>query len=253
MDTLTSLQIIPVPGIPEVQPGDDLAEVIWSTLNRNNLVLQEGDILVIAHKVVSKSEGRLVDLRSVVPSDLARRYAEQYGKDPRHVEVVLRESNRIVRMDRGIIISETRHGFVCANAGVDASNVRGEECVCLLPLDPDASARLIGERLETHTGFHLPVIITDSFGRPWRSGIVNVAIGVYGMSPVADYRGQADIYGRDLVVTVMAIADEIAGAAELVMGKLNAVPVAIVRGYPYEQSEGHAKSLVMPAERDLFR
>nr|WP_267913518.1 coenzyme F420-0:L-glutamate ligase [Rubrobacter xylanophilus] len=244
------LEILPVEGMPEVRPGDDLAALILASAKDT---LAPGDVLVVTHKVVSKAEGRLVDLREVHPSPLAKSFAARHGKDPRHVEVVLRESRRIVRMERGLIIAETHHGFVCANAGVDASNVPGDETVCLLPLDPDASAARLARTLRERSGLELPVVISDSFGRPWRNGIANVAIGLSGMNPFADYRGQLDPHGRTLEASVLAVADELAAAAELVMGKTAAVPAAIVRNYPYEPAPGSAKDLLMEPEKDLFR
>jgi len=247
---MRSLEILPVEGIPEVQPGDDLSELISRTAEED---LRAGDILIVTHKIVSKAEGRLVDLRAIEPSALAKGFAAHYERDPRQIEVVLRESRRIVRMDRGLIIAETRHGFVCANAGVDVSNVPGDDRVCLLPVDPDASATRLRKALVAQTGSNLAVIVSDSFGRPWREGITNVAIGVSGMDPLADYRGQRDPHGRPLEASVLAAADELAAAAELVMGKTAGIPVAIVRGYPYERGSGTGKDLLMPPERDLFR
>jgi coenzyme F420-0:L-glutamate ligase/coenzyme F420-1:gamma-L-glutamate ligase len=184
---------------------------------------------------------------------LAEDFAARHGKDPRQIEVVLRESKRIVRMDRGIIISETHHGFVCANAGVDASNVPGSDTVCLLPLDPDASARRLRDALTSEMGADLAVVVSDSFGRPWRQGIANVAIGVAGMDPLADYRGHKDAHGYLLNASVLAVADELASAAELVMGKTTGVPVAVVRNYPYKRGHGTGRDLLMEPERDLFR
>ena len=248
--TVRNLQILPVEGIPEIQPGDDLPEVVSLAAGEN---LRAGDILVVTHKIVSKAEGRLVDLRTIEPSALAKGYAARYGRDPRQIEVILRESRRIVRMERGLVIAETHHGFVCANAGVDASNVPGDDMVCLLPVDPDASAARLREALVTRTGSELAVIVSDSFGRPWREGITNVAIGVSGMDSLADYRGQRDPHGHPLEASVLAVADELAAAAELVMGKVAGIPVAIVRGYPYERSAGTGRDLLMPPERDLFR
>lgn len=245
-----SVQIIGVAGMPEVTPGADIAALIAQA--SRTTPLQDGDVVVVTHKIVSKAEGQLVDLRTVTPSDLAVSIAARWGKDARQVDVVLRESARIVRMERGVIISETRHGLVCANAGVDASNVAGET-VCLLPRDPDGSAARIRAALKEGTGADVAVVISDSFGRPWRNGIVNVAIGVAGMVPLADYRGQVDPYGYDLRVTVLAIADELAGAAELVMGKIAAVPVAIVRGYTYARGDGTGRDLIMDPAKDLFR
>ncbi len=253
MHSLHEIRIIGLPGVPEVQPGDDIAQIILECAVAAELSVARGDIVAITHKIVSKSEGRLVNLAKVVPSPFAAQYAERYGKDPRHVEVVLRESARIVRMDRGLIIAETRQGHVCANAGVDASNVAGSETVCLLPVDPDASAARIRQALHTALGFDVPVLITDSFGRPWREGIVNIAIGVSGFAPLADYRGQVDTHGLALQASVLAVADEIAAATELVMGKLEQVPVAIVRGYSYVLGEGSARELRMDPSRDMFR
>jgi coenzyme F420-0:L-glutamate ligase / coenzyme F420-1:gamma-L-glutamate ligase len=244
------LEILPVAGIPEVQPGDDLTDLIVGTAGQD---LQAGNILVVTHKIVSKAEGRLVDLRTVEPSALAKSFAARFERDPRQIEVVLRESRRIVRMDRGLIISETHHGFVCANAGVDASNVPGADVVCLLPVDPDASAARLRAALSARTRSDLAVIVSDSFGRTWREGITNVAIGVAGMEPLADYRGETDPHGFPLAASVLAIADELAAAAELVMGKTAGIPVALIRNYPYKPGPGTAQDLLMEPERDLFR
>jgi coenzyme F420-0:L-glutamate ligase/coenzyme F420-1:gamma-L-glutamate ligase len=249
----SEIRVYGLDGIPEVRPGDDVVGVLVSALEASNLTLEAGDILVVTHKIVSKAEGRLVDLATVEPSSLAEDWAAQWEKDARQVEVVLRESKRIVRMDRGVMICETRHGFVCANAGVDASNVPGDHVVCLLPLDPDASARAIREGLRERLGVAPPVIISDSFGRPWRKGIVNITIGLAGMSPFADYRGVTDPYGYDLRVSVMAVADELAATAELMAGKTEARPVALIRGYTFNPEEGSANDLVMDPTRDLFR
>ena len=247
---MTGLEVLPVEGIPEVRPGDDLPELIARAAGED---LRTGDILVVTHKIVSKAEGRLVDLRTVEPSALAKGFATRYEKDPRQVEVVLRESRRIVRMDHGLIISETHHGFVCANAGVDTSNVPGEETVCLLPVDPDTSAANLRSALASRLGSDLAVIISDSFGRAWREGIINVAIGVAGMEPLADYRGQTDPHGFPLAASILAVADELAAAAELVMGKTTGIPVAIIRNYAYKPGPGTARDLLMAPERDLFR
>jgi coenzyme F420-0:L-glutamate ligase/coenzyme F420-1:gamma-L-glutamate ligase len=210
-------------------------------------------VLVVTHKIMSKAEGRLVDLGSVEPSALAKEYAARWGKDPRQIEVVLRESRRVVRMDRGVVISETRHGFVCANAGVDASNVPGEDTVCLLPVDPDRSAARLREALLERLGVEVPVVVSDSFGRAWRFGITDIAIGVAGMDPLADYRGRNDPHGYPMEASVLAVADELAAAAELVMGKTDGVPIAIVRGYAYGRGAGTGQDLLMPPERDMFR
>ena len=247
---MRGLELLPVEGIPEIRPGDDLPELIRRAAGKN---LREGDVLIVTHKIVSKAEGRLVDLRAIEPSAIAKDFAARHERDPRQIEVVLRESRRIVRMERGLIITETNHGFVCANAGVDASNVPGDEVVCLLPVDPDVSAARLRDALAARMDLELAVIVSDSFGRPWREGITNVAIGVSGMDPLADYRGQRDPHGHPLEASVLAVADELAAAAELVMGKTAGIPVAIVRGYPYKGGSGTGRDLLMPPERDLFR
>ncbi len=247
---MKGIELIPVEGFPEVRPGDDLNGLIAEAVGET---LRSGDVLVVTHKIMSKAEGRLVDLKTVEPSALAKGYAARWGKDPRQIEVVFRESRRVVRMDRGVVISETHHGFVCANAGVDASNVPGEDTVCLLPVDSDASAARLRKALIERLGVEVPVVVSDSFGRAWRFGITDIAIGVAGMDPLADYRGQNDPHGYPMEASVLAVADEIAAAAELVMGKTDGVPLAIVRGYAYEESDGTGQDLLMPPERDMFR
>lgn len=247
---MIAVEILPIEGIPEVHPGDDLGEMLSRAAGG---LLLPHDVLVVTHKIVSKAEGRLIDLREVEPSPFAKSFAAEYGKDARQIEVVLRESRRVVKMDRGIIISETHHGFVCANAGVDASNVPGDDTVCLLPVDSDASAARLREKLAATTGSDISVIISDSFGRPWRNGITDVAVGVAGMNPLVDYRGEIDPHGKQLEASILAVADELAGAAELVMGKTASIPAAIVRNYPYEPGDGTAQDLIMDPARDLFR
>jgi coenzyme F420-0:L-glutamate ligase/coenzyme F420-1:gamma-L-glutamate ligase len=239
-------------GVPEVRPGDDLAAIILDAVAATGEALRDGDILVVTHKIVSKSEGQLVDLRTVEPSELARRHAARWNKDPRQIEVVLREAARIVRMQQGLIIAETHHGFVCANAAVDASNVESE-FVCLLPRDPDASAAGIRAALRERTGLDVPIIISDSFGRAWRYGITNVAIGLSGLAPLADYRGHQDVWGRTMHASILAVADELAAAAELVGNKLDGRPLALIRGYPFTRAEGSARELLLDPARDLFR
>jgi coenzyme F420-0:L-glutamate ligase/coenzyme F420-1:gamma-L-glutamate ligase len=252
------VRIFGVRGIPEIRPSDDLPALIGDAIATSGAGLEHGDIVVVTHKIVSKAEGKIVDLRGIEPSPLARQYGEQWDKDPRKIEVVLRESKRIVRMVHGLIIAETRHGFICANAGVDASNASPDALV-ILPNDPDASASRLRAALGGRFGYapeDAPaVVISDSFGRPWRQGIVNVAVGVSGMAPLVDYRGQLDPAGYELSASVLAVADEIASAAELVMHKLAGVPVAIVRGYrsPLAGEHGTARDLLMAPERDLFR
>ena len=248
------VEIIAIAGLPEVQPGDDLAAQIATAARApGGPGLHDGDVLVVTQKVVSKAEGRLIDLRDIEPSPFASSLAARYNKDARHVEIVLRESARIVKMDRGVIISETHHGFICANAGVDNSNVPGDTILCLLPLDADASARALRDALRDRFGVDVAVVISDSFGRPWRNGITNVAIGVAGMAPLRDYRGELDPHGYELSVTVLATADELACAAELVTGKTTGRPVIVVRGYAYTPAEGSARALVMDPTKDLFR
>jgi coenzyme F420-0:L-glutamate ligase/coenzyme F420-1:gamma-L-glutamate ligase len=249
----SEIRVIGVAGMPEVRPGDDLAALILEAAGRQGIDIATGDVLVVTQKVVSKAEGRLVRLDSIEPSEFARRVAEDTGKDARHVEVVLGESRRIVRMDRGVLITETRHGFVCANAGVDASNTGGPDLLALLPAEPDRSAEGLRGAIEERTGARVAVIISDTFGRPWREGTDQVAIGVAGLLPLKDYAGQKDDYGYELRVTQVAVADELAGAAELVTGKLERIPVAVIRGYRYERGSATARDLIRDRERDLFR
>lgn len=247
------LELIALDGIGEVQPGDDLAALIASAASITGVDLADGDVLVVTQKVVSKAEGRLVELASVTPSDLATRWAQRWGKDPRQVELVLRESASIVRMaPGGLIISRTRHGLVCANAGVDVSNVGGGEVASLLPEDPDASARQIREGLGSALGVAPAIIISDSFGRPWRNGIVNVAVGSAGLEPLLDLRGEPDAAGRPMQATIIAVADELASAADLAGGKVEQRPVVVVRGYAWRASAAGASVLVMDPDRDLF-
>ncbi|MEM3517317.1 MAG: coenzyme F420-0:L-glutamate ligase [Candidatus Bathyarchaeia archaeon] len=245
--------IIGLKGIPEIKKGDDIAEIIYSTIKKQNIDLQDKDIIVVTQKIVSKSEGAIVDLSKIKPSRLALRLAKISKKDPKIIEVILRESKSILRLKNGKIISETKHGFICANAGVDKSNIEGENFVSLLPKNPDKSAMEICEKLIKLTGKKLAVIISDTFGRPWRIGQVNVAIGIAGLKPIKDYRGKTDMFNQELKVTMMAIADELASAAELVMNKSDKVPVAIVRGYDYPEGEASIKELIRPIEFDLFR
>jgi coenzyme F420-0:L-glutamate ligase / coenzyme F420-1:gamma-L-glutamate ligase len=249
---INKIELIGVPGIPEVAEGDDVAALIGRALRDATIEAASGDVFVVAQKIVSKAEGRVIKLDSIEPSPRAQEWAAAFDKDARVAEVVLRESKRIVRMERGVLISETEHGFVCANAGVDTSNV-AEGTVTLLPKDPDASARKIRAALEEAFGVRLAVIVSDTFGRPWREGLVNVALGVSGIAPLIDYRGQKDSHGNALKVTVIAIADELASAAELVMKKSAGIPVAIMRGSGYEASEASGLELIRVAELDLFR
>jgi len=241
-----TLTVSPLEGFPEVAPGSDLAESVTQCH-----VLEDGDVVVLAHKVVSKAEGRVVRLDALEPSTQARELAGADG-DARHVEAILRESRRIVRTRGALVIAETRHGFVCASAGVDASNAPEAGTLVLLPLDADASARRLRERLVELTGQTVAVIVSDSFGRPWRQGTTDVAIGVAGLAPLLDLRGARDSTGYELRSTQIAVADELAGAAELVMGKTAGVPGAVIRGF-IPLGDGAARELVIPPERDLFR
>ena len=238
-----------VEGLPEIRPGDDLAALIVTAAGQ----LQSGDVVVVAQKVVSKAEGRLRALSDVAPSERARELARSLDADARLVQVILDESTRIVRADR-VLIVETHQGFVCANAGVDKSNVAGDDEVCLLPIDCDASARSLQERISTLAGAHVGVVVTDTFGRAWRMGLVNVALGVAGLPALIDYRGRPDDFGMPLQATVVAVADEIAAAAELLMGKTRRVPAVIVHGLDvFEGASGNGQELVRPPELDLFR
>jgi coenzyme F420-0:L-glutamate ligase/coenzyme F420-1:gamma-L-glutamate ligase len=240
-----TVTIAPVEGLPEVHEGDDIAALIAQRAE-----LRDGDVLVIAQKAVSKAEGRVVRLAEVDPSDQARELAADH--DPRQHEVILREAARLVRTRPPLVIAETRHGFVCASAGVDASNAPEPETVVLLPEDPDASAARIRDRLRELTGAEVGVIVSDSFGRPWRQGTTDIAIGAAGIRPLLDLKGMKDAVGYELHATVIAVADELAGAAELVMGKTSGVPAAVIRGVE-ARGDGDAQDLVMPADRDLFR
>lgn len=251
------LRIIPITGIGEIAPGTDLGLIIYQAIQAQQLSFQQGDVLVVTQKIVSKAEGRIVDLADVRPSDFAQIVAQQSKKDAQHLEVVLRESQRIVRMDHGVLITQTKHGFICANAGVDESNVNGERQLTLLPVDPDRSAQNLRTRLQQLVGesttFDIAIIISDTWGRPWRNGQVNMAIGVAGMEGIVDYRGQYDPYGYELQVSAIAVADELASAAELVMGKVDSIPIALIRGYSYIPATGNAQALVRDAATDLFR
>jgi coenzyme F420-0:L-glutamate ligase/coenzyme F420-1:gamma-L-glutamate ligase len=252
---MSSVHVSPIGGLGEIEPGDDLVAAIVGTIRGLNVPVGRGDVLVVTQKVVSKSEGALVALDSIEPSARAVEWASTWKKDPRLIELVLRESVRVVRMTRGVIISETRHGLICANAGVDTSNIR-PGWAALLPADPDASARRLCAGFRGAFGTPVGVIVSDTFGRPWREGQVNVAIGIAGLAPMTDYRGGVDSYGRPLVSSAIASADEIAAAAELVMRKSDGVPVAVVAGTGLGVAplDGPgARSLIRPPEEDMFR
>jgi coenzyme F420-0:L-glutamate ligase / coenzyme F420-1:gamma-L-glutamate ligase len=249
---LAHIEVIPIPGVPEVRSGSDLGNLIFEGLRASDLSLKDDDVVVVKQKVVSKSEGQLVRLSDVVSGPRAKRLAKEQGKDERLVELILKESVRVVRAAHGVIITQTRHGFVCANSGVDQSNV-GVGMVALLPKDPDKSARRIRDTLEKKSGAKLAVIVTDTFGRPWRLGQTDVAIGCSGIDPMVRYAGKKDRYGYELRVTEPAVVDEIASAGELAMGKLEGVPAAVVRGAKYAKGGKGIRSIIMPRRRDLFR
>ena len=244
-----NVELRAVEGLPEIRPGDDLGALIAEAAPG----LRSGDVVVVAQKVVSKAEGRLRDLTTVTVSNRARDLAERLGADPRLVQVVLDESTRVVRDDR-VLIVETRQGFVCANAGVDRSNVAGDDSVSLLPVDCDASAQALGDRITELSGAQVGVVVSDTFGRAWRMGLVNVALGVAGIPAVVDYRGRPDDFGMPLQATLVAMADELAAAAELLMGKTRRVPAVVVRGLDvFDGPPGSGQELVRPSELDLFR
>jgi coenzyme F420-0:L-glutamate ligase/coenzyme F420-1:gamma-L-glutamate ligase len=248
------IQIFGVEGLPIIKEGDDLARLICEKAEERNVHVQDGDIVVVTHVVVSRAEGNIVDLDTIEPSEFAKNLARQYDKDPKVVEVVLRESKSIVRMGNGNIITETKHGFVCANAGVDRSNVPGDRNVVLMPANPDRSAQRIRQKIKKLTGRDVAVIVSDTNGRPLRDGQINVAIGVAGIEPIRSRIGEKDLFGYVLKVKRTAIADELASAAELVIGQADeGVPVAVIRGYVYPKSEkAKAKQLIMPKKRNLF-
>jgi coenzyme F420-0:L-glutamate ligase/coenzyme F420-1:gamma-L-glutamate ligase len=250
---MRSISLTAIENIPMIKPGDDLAALIAAGIDRTGLRPEAGDILIVCQKVVSKAEGRLVDLTQIEPSEFARNLAKRWEKDPRAVEIVLRQTSRIVRNDHGVIIVETGPGWVCANAGVDESNSLEDDRAILLPEDPDASARKLRDAMRDRYGVEVAVLVTDTFGRPWRDGLTEVCLGIAGMNPMLDLRGTNDLGGRELHHTVIAIADDLACAAGLLMEKAGAVPAVIVRGYKFQPYEGSAKVLIRPPEADLFR
>ncbi len=245
-------EVIAVEGLPEIRRGDDLARLMVEAARRQDTPIRDRDLLVVSQKIVSKTEGRLVRLSEVTPSARALTVAEEIGRDPRLVEVILSESRRVVRQDKGVLIVETHHGWVCANAGVDQSNVDADTA-CLLPEDSDRSAAQLRERLRALTGHDLAIVVADTFGRPWREGLVNVAVGLAGFQPIVSYLGKEDPAGHVLQATILALADELASAAEPVMGKLDRVPVVIIRGLDWERGEGSSRALMRDPARDLFR
>ncbi len=247
------LRLIPVPLPAEIKPGDSLAEKLLQALRQSRLAFQSGDILVVKHKIVSKSEGRVVDLTTIEPSTESSAWAKQYSLDARVIELALRESRSVIRRKNGVLITETHHGFVCANSGVDVSNVDGGYHALLLPADADRSACNLHRELKKRTELAIPVLITDSFGRPWREGLVDFCVGIAGMKALRDDRGRRDPHGYTLHASLEAVADELAAAAALVCGKLNRTPACIIRGFPYQPARGLIRDLLRPAKTDLFR
>jgi len=245
-------EVIGIEGLPEINQGDDLGRLIAAAAARQGTPLIGRDLLVVSQKIISKSEGRMVRLSEVIPSPAARAIAEEIGRDPRLTEVILGESRRIVRKDKGVLIVETHHGFICANAGVDQSNVDADTA-CLLPEDSDRSARSLRDRLRSLTGHALAIVVADTFGRPWREGLTNVAVGLAGFLPLKSYLGELDPAGHVLQATIIALADELASAAEPAMGKLDRIPVAIIRGLDWDAAEGSSQALLRDPARDLFR
>lgn len=249
----TELRVIAISLADEIHPGDSVAERLISAMRQRRTKFLAGDILVIKHKIVSKAEGRIIDLGTVTPSPESVSWAKTYKVDARVIELALRESRGVIRRKNGVLITETHHGFICANSGIDVSNVDGGGHAVLLPVDPDRSASKILRALRTATGLAIPVIITDSFGRPWREGLTEFAIGVAGLKPLRDYRDECDSHGYKLKASVEAVADELACAAGLVCGKLNRVPACIIRGFRYEAGAGNVGQLLRPPATDLFR
>jgi coenzyme F420-0:L-glutamate ligase/coenzyme F420-1:gamma-L-glutamate ligase len=254
MDELSNTQIIPILINDDISKGDDVAGIIIKAIKERNQSLLENDVVVITHKIISKAEGKTIDLSTIIPSEESNKISLSTGKDPRLVELIISQSNEIVKIERDIIIAETKHGFVCANAGIDASNVgKSSNHVVLLPDDPDESARRIRNDIKSRTNVNVSVIVSDTFGRPFRKGQVNVAIGSAGINPILSYIGNTDMYGKILKVTEIAIADELASAAELVMGKSARIPVVIVRGCNYISGDYSITQITRSKEDDLFR
>ena len=247
------LRLIPIPLAGEIHSGDSLPDKLVESVQKRRLRLLSGDILVIKHKIVSKAEGSAVDLATIQPTAESVSWAKQYDLDARVIELALRESRSVIRRKNGVLITETRHGFLCANSGIDVSNVDGGAHAVLLPEDPDRSAANLRRELKKRTGVLVPVIITDSFGRPWREGLVDFAIGIAGLRPLRDDRGRRDSHGYKLKASIEAVADELAAAAGLVCGKLNRTPACIIRGFRYQAGNGSVRELMRPATNDLFR
>jgi coenzyme F420-0:L-glutamate ligase/coenzyme F420-1:gamma-L-glutamate ligase len=253
LNKFQKLTVIPIPLADEIRAGDSIAEQILGGMSQRSVTFEPGDILIVKHKIVSKAEGRIVNLGNIKPSAQSKAWAKKYKLDARLIELALQESRAVIRRKNGVLITETQHGFICANSGVDVSNVDGGEHALLLPLDPDRSARKLQREIKKRTAFTIPVLITDTFGRPWREGLVDFCIGIAGMKPLRDDRGRRDPHGYTLHASFEAVADELACAAGLVCGKLNRTPACIIRGFHYEAVPGSVKDLLRPAAQDLFR
>lgn len=249
----TEIRVIPIPLSDEIQPTDSVLDKLLLSMRQRGLAFELGDILVIKHKIISKTEGQIIDLSTIDPSLQSSVWAKEYKLDSRVIELALRESSSVIRRKNGVLITETRHGFICANSGVDVSNVDGGKHALLLPVDPDRSARQLHGEIKKRTGFPIPVLITDTFGRPWREGLVDFCIGIAGMKPLRDDRGRRDPYGYKLQASVEAIADELASAAGLACGKLNRTPGCIIRGFHYQPGNGRSRELLRSKASDLFR
>lgn len=247
------IRVIPIPLSDEIQPNDSVLDKLLLSMRQHGLGFELGDILVMKHKVISKAEGQIVDLGTINPSLESRTWTKKYGLDARVIELALRESSSVIRRKNGVLITETRHGFICANSGVDVSNVDGGKHALLLPVDPDRSARKLHGEIKKRIGLAIPVLITDTFGRPWREGLVDFCIGIAGMNPLRDDRGRRDPHGYKLQASVEAVGDELACAAGLACGKLNRTPACIIRGFHYPPGNGRTRELLRPAASDLFR
>jgi coenzyme F420-0:L-glutamate ligase/coenzyme F420-1:gamma-L-glutamate ligase len=250
---IDELHIIPIPFTDEVQAGHSIIDALFDALHALRFTFEKGDILILKHKIVSKSEARIVELKTIQPSPESITWANQYNLDPRVIQLALREARSVIRQKNGVLITETHHGFLCANSGIDVSNVDGGTHAVLLPENPDRSATKIRNQIKKRTGLSIPVLITDSFGRPWREGLVDHCIGIVGMKPLRDDRGRKDPHGYQLHASIEAVADELAAAAGLVCGKLNRTPACIIRGFRYDPGPGRTRDLLRPAATDLFR
>ena len=247
------IRILGVPNFPIIEAGDDLPQIIIDKIEESEISLENDDVIVVTQRICSIAEGQIKNLNDFTPSEFAVEWAQKYQKDARLVEAVLQEAKNIIRQENGILITETQHGFICANSGIDNSNVQGNENICLLPKNPDLSCKKIKDHIKKILGKNVSVIMTDTFGRPWRIGQTNVAIGVAGINPLQNYIGEKDIFERTLQHTMICIADEIASAAELIMGKTNMTPVVIVKGYNYDKKNDSINNVIREKESDLFR